>query len=170
MVKYVPGKGPTATRQLARRGFPYCIVHGVLPYLYTWMEVLTLGYRTHRDRMEDKEGFYYFYRMLKVLSNYEIEQYFSPAEKSLGAPGGVISSVLKTREGCLILLTSIADGELKDAVISVNPEAAENLKSKAWRSAKVIASTNECHAGIGQGGSVVVDSIGTNDLVIIEVM
>ena len=68
------------------------------------------------------------------------------------------------------MLTSIADGELKDAVISVNPEAAENLKSKAWRSAKVIASTNECHAGIGQGGSVVVDSIGTNDLVIIEVM
>jgi hypothetical protein len=168
MTKYIPGKEPTPTRELARAGLPYCIVHGTLPYLYTWMERLTLGYKSNRDRIEDTEGFYYFYRLLKVLDNYTIEEYYAPEEHILTAPSGIESAVLKTADGCLALVASVADGTLTGVELEVSESHTDGLRSKSWNGARVIASTRDLAVSLDEHRAIRLEQVLPNELYIIE--
>ncbi|MFH0796764.1 MAG: DUF6259 domain-containing protein [Candidatus Omnitrophota bacterium] len=143
MVKYKPGKEPVPTREIARKGFPYFLVHGLLPYLYTFMEKLPLGYKTPADRVNDTEGFYYFYRLLKVLDQYKMLGYFAPEENVLvPSDKGVVSSVLQVEKGYIILITSVADKPLRDVTIKGNKEV-PGIISQGWKTVSLVASTRE---------------------------
>ncbi|MDD3927753.1 MAG: DUF6259 domain-containing protein [bacterium] len=173
MVKYKPGKEPCPTRELARRGLPYFIVHGAVPYIYTWMEKVTLGYTTARDRLEDKEGFYHYYRLLKVLDNYRFIDYFAPAEMALSTGCKDIHvAVLKHNEGWLILLAYVGDASKKNIDITVDERYIYDLRPETWINARIIPSDCEDASAVGvalTGRGLTIKEISSRSLCLIEV-
>ena len=173
MTKYKPGKEPTATRQLARRGLPYVIVHGAIPYLYTFMEKLTMGYHTVSDRLDDREGFYYFYRLLKPLAGYRFSEYYAPAERALSASAdGIECALMVSDEGTVvILLTSIAAAVATDVVLKPSAEAAGPLHAGTWSKARMIASTRDAAVSLsGHTPAIALDTVHPDELYILEII
>lgn len=66
---YKPGKEPVPSRQRLQQGIPTFLLNGNVPYSYYFLEGLLYGYRTHRDRLADKQGFYALYQALKKLGD-----------------------------------------------------------------------------------------------------
>ncbi|MFH0796438.1 MAG: DUF6259 domain-containing protein [Candidatus Omnitrophota bacterium] len=172
MVKYKPGREPVPTRKLARKGFPYFLVHGILPYLYTFMEKLPLGYKNSGDRVTDTEGFYYFYRLLKVLDRYKVQRYFAPEENVLEpSEKDVVSTVLTTEQGYIVLITSTAGKILKDVEITVNQKAPADIHRK-WKTVSLIASTRDTEVSlkkIGRNSMLLMKELHPDELYIVEI-
>ena len=173
MTKYKPGKEPTATRQLARRSFPYFIVHGAVPYIYTWMEKLTLGYRTNRDRIEDQEGFYYFYRLLKQLDAYPVEFYYAPEEELLQSSAPALAmTTLTGREGLLILICSSGRDPVHAVRIhAANAEANQALETAHWSKAELVVTTRPSAVRLERRGTddatVVLETVHPDELYVV---
>lgn len=174
MVKYKPGKEPVPTRELARRGLPYFIVHGALPYLYTFMEKTTLGYHTAKDRLDDQEGFYYFYRLLKPLRQLAVKDYFAPPERALVASvDGLVCAALRTEDGVALLLASTRPDAAYDVRLEADGEFRAELAPESWRRASVLAATRDVSVSLGNGTdgrpSIAMDIVCPGELYILMV-
>lgn len=172
MVKYKPGKNPTITRKYARQGFPYFIVHGALPYLYTFMEGVTLGYRTVQDRLDDNEGFYYFYKLLKPLGDFIVKDYYAPEEEALiPSADGIECAVLITDKGLVVLLTSTRVEEIHNVRLETCSVFCNVLTPETWERVSIVASTHPAEVTIGKGSdgmpNMLMNDISPNELYVI---
>ncbi|MDD5706037.1 MAG: hypothetical protein PHR35_08935 [Kiritimatiellae bacterium] len=170
MIKYKPGREPTTTRAIARRGLPYAIVHGVLPYLYTFMEQLLLGYRTSRDRLEDREGFYYFYRLLRNLRAYEVLNYYAPDERAFdtGSADAHVAA-LCIDGGWILLITSTHETTLRNVVVQPTAEYDQVIRADQWKRVDALPSTYDVRLTLEKGKGVRIECLPPNELLIVKV-
>lgn len=173
-VKYKAGKGPTPSRAFARRGFPYFLVHGAVPYIYTFMEKAPLGYNTNLDKLRDEEGFYYFYRLLKALPTMPGTVYFAPEEQPLRANHPSLElAVLKSATGLLILLTNTGKEARQNVALESNPLLRDELQADSWQAVKLLVATRPASCAVTRAAAnnpqITISVVDPDELYILDV-
>lgn len=148
-IQYKPGGEPTMSRERARRGFPAFIVHGMIPYLYTFTKDLPLGYHGPQEYLDDKEGFFYFYNMLKELDQFKFNGYLAPYEMAITSSSKQVhTALLHGNEAWALIIANTTDREFNDIEFALESEALAILKSFNIRNFKLGVLTGTSHPKI----------------------